>query len=112
MQAAAPLGIEEWHLGTRFSAPLSQNISADWVVGLARAQFDVTGGVPLIGLNPVTQIESVPFTSPADETGLIWGFGFKWKVHERVRTGIEYRQHNTRVLDVDTLPLGTTFLIM
>jgi hypothetical protein len=76
-------------------------------------QFDVKGRVPiLIGLSPVTQIESIPFTSPGDETGLIWGFGFKWKLHERARIGIEYRQHNTRVLDVDTLSLGATFLIM
>lgn len=107
------LGIEEWHLGTRFSAPLSWNISADWVVGLTRAQFDVKGGVPLLlGFSPVTEIESVPFTSPGDETGLSWGFGFKWKLHERARIGIEYRQHNTRVLDVDTLSLGATFLVL
>jgi hypothetical protein len=107
------LGIEEWHLATRFSVPLSRSISADWVVGLTRAQFDVEGGVPiLIGLNPVTQIDSIPFTSPGDETGLTWGFGFKWKLHERARIGIEYRQHNTRVLDVDTLSLGVTFLVL
>jgi hypothetical protein len=107
------LSIEEWYLGTRFSAPLSRNVSADWVVGLTRAQFDVQGGIPiLIALSPVPQIESIPFTSPDDETGLTWGFGFNWKFHERARIGIEYRQHNTRVLDVDTLSLGATFLIM
>lgn len=107
------LGIEEWHLGTRFSVPLSRNVSADWMVGLTRAQFEVTGGVPiLIGLSPVTQIESLPFTPPGDETGLAWGFGFKWKLHERARIGIEYRQHNTRVFDIDTLSLGATFLVL
>jgi hypothetical protein len=113
LRSSRSLGIEEWHLGTRFSAPLSRNISADWIVGLTRARFDVEGGVPiLIGLSPFTQIESVPFASPGDETGLTWGFGFNWKLHERARIGIEYRQHNTQVLDVDTLSLGATFLIM
>jgi hypothetical protein len=106
------LGIEEWHLGARFSAPLSRSISADWIVGLTRAQFDAKGEVPLFGPDPFVQIETIPFSSPGDETGLTWGFGFKWKLHERALVGIEYRQHNTQVLDVDTLSLGATFLIM
>lgn len=62
--------------------------------------------MPLFGPDPFVQIETIPFSSPGDETGLTWGFGFKWKVHERALVGIEYRQHNTQVLDVNTLSLG------
>lgn len=107
---AAALNIQEWYLGTRFSTPLSQRISADWLVGVTRAQFDAEGSLPLlIGLSPDVQIEEIPHASPDEETGLVWGFGFNWKLHERVVLGIDYRQHNTQVLDVDTLSLGATF---
>lgn len=107
------IAIEEWQVAARFSVALSQRFSADWVVGLTRAQFDVDGSIPLrLGPAPFFEIEEVPFESPDDETGLVWGFGFGWKLHERVRLGIEYRQHNTRVLDIDTLSIQAAFSIL
>ena len=104
------LNVEELYLATRFTAPLSPKISANWIVGISKATFDTQGSLPILtgpGF-PVFGLEHIPFASPGDKTGLIWGFGFNWQLNKRFALDVDYRQHNTQVLDIDTLTLGVT----
>jgi OmpA-like transmembrane domain len=103
------LGIADWHVGTRFSVPLSPRFQANWLAAVSRARFDVQGVVsvlPVFGGEPPTY---VPFVSPGDETGLVWGFGFGWRVNSWLSLDLAFRRHDTRVLDVDTASLGVLF---
>ncbi len=111
---AVALNIDEWYFGTKFRLPLSSKFSANWFAGISRAEFEAQGqlvffrvlpGGPPFAFEPVV----TKFASPDQETGLIWGFGFAWKVNKRLSLDLGYRQHNTQVINVDTISLG--FLI-
>lgn len=104
------LEIEEWYVGTRFSVPLSSRFRANWFAGISRASFESQGGLPLVsppGFNLFADF--LPFASPDDETGLVWGFGFDWEANERLSLDLGFRRHDIQVLDVDTISLGLLF---
>ncbi len=104
----ATLDIDQWFVGTRFSAALSDAFVADWSLGIARSEFDVDGSLPVfIGLPGFdSELRRIPFASPGAETGAVWGFGFRWRMNPRFDLGLNYRQHNTGVLDVQTVTAG------
>ena len=110
IHSGTSLKVEELYLGARLSAPLSPKMSANWFVGLAKASFDTNGFLPVLTGSGIfdAAIERIPFVSPEDETGLVWGFGFDLALSERLALDVAYRQHNTQVLDIDTLTLGVT----
>ena len=103
---SATLDVDQWFLGARFSTALSDAFLADWTLGLARSAFDVDGGLPgfvgQLGAEP----QDIPFASPGDETGAVWGIGFRWRLNPRFDVGLNYRQHNTGVIDVQAVTLG------
>ncbi len=113
------LDIEEWSISARFRYPLGKKFYANWYAGVSRATFDVEGEVQLLGFfgpgplppfgilpPPVIGIgQAIPFASPDDETGFIWGFGFTWQFLEKFGVGLDYRQHKVQVQDVDTMNL-------
>lgn len=104
------MDIEEWYLGARFSQTLSPRFSANWIAGLSRVEFDVQGDLPLItDFNFFGAPRTVPFATPDDETGLTWGLGFGWSVNDRFRIDLDYKQHRTQVLTVDSLSLALVF---
>jgi len=113
LSSGTSLNVEELYLGTKFSAPLSPAISANWIVGVTRSDFDTDGFLPILTGSGFfdAAIERIPFASPGSETGIIWGFGFNWKVNERIALGVDYRQHNTPVLDIDSLTFGVAVSI-
>ena len=98
------LDIDQWFLGTRFSAALSESLYADWALGVTRSEFDVDGSAPTFG--PDFEPRRIPFASPGTETGATWGFGFRWQVNPRFAVGINYRQHDTGVVDVEAFTAG------
>ncbi|MEO1246347.1 MAG: outer membrane beta-barrel protein [Pseudomonadota bacterium] len=103
------IAIEEWYVSARFSKDLSKRFSANWTLGASRASFDVAGSIPVfVGpvIGPGLIPQRLPFATPGDEIGLVWGFGFDWLLTQRLVLGIDYRQHNTNVLDVQSLTLG------
>lgn len=108
---AVALNIDEWYFGTKFRLPLSSKFSANWFAGISRAEFEAQGQVEsflvILG-GALSRVERVitPFASPDQETGLIWGFGFAWAINERLSLDLDYRQHNTQVINVDTISLG------
>lgn len=106
---AAALDIEEWSLSAKFRKRLSANLSANWTVGLTSSRFTAEGSLnfnQIISLVPlVTNPVSIPYASPGDDTGYILGFGFGWDFNERFSTEIEYKKHDTGVLDIETVTL-------
>lgn len=102
---AIALNVDQWFLGTRLSTALSDSILADWSLGVARSEFDVDGSVPIFG-SPEPVPPRIPYASPGAETGLVWGFGFRWQMNPRFSVGLNYRQHNTGVIDVETFTAG------
>ena len=48
----------------------------------------------------------VPVSTPQDETGLIWGAGMEIDVNDSVAIDVSFRQHDTRVLKIDTWSVG------
>ena len=108
---AVALTIDEWYFSTKFRLPLSSKFSANWFAGISRAEFEAQGQLVLfqvlfIGAPFVVDQVILPFASPDQETGLIWGFGFPWAVNKGLSLDLDYRQHNTQVLNVDTISLG------
>ena len=103
------LGIEELSLAARFSASLTQALSANWSVGITHVQFDADGEFVffelvtpgLLAFNPV----EIPYASPDNEIGYNFGFGFEWAFNDRFSADIGYRRHDTQVIDVDTVTL-------
>jgi len=104
--AGVALGIEEWHVGTRFSVPLSSRFRANWFAGFSRASFDVQGVTPIYGFGPPV---FASFVSPDDQNGFVWGFGFGWKANEWLSLDLGFRRHDTQVLEVDAVSLGALF---
>ena len=113
-ESTLSLDIEEWSLGARFSVPVSRDFAANWFVGASRVDFEADGrfaistGLPLFGPGS-TEIIVLPFASPDDETGLVWGFGFTWRASERIELDLGYRRHDTRVLEIDAVSLDLLF---
>ena len=103
------LGIEEWSLGARFSAPLVSDLSANWSIAITQVQFDASGELTIneiVTLDPlVLNSVSIPFASPDNEIGYKFGVGFAWKFNDRFSTDIGYQRHDTRVVDVETVAL-------
>lgn len=103
------LGIEEWSMAARFSAPLVSDLSANWSVAITHAQFDAGGELiinEIVTLDPlVLNSVSIPYASPDNEIGYKFGFGFAWKFNDRFSTDIGYQRHDTGVVDVETLAL-------
>lgn len=103
------LAVEEWSLAARFRKALVSGLSANWSVGITRAQFDAEGSLSVaevVTVNPlvVNRVE-VPYASPEDETGYYFGFGFEWGFSDLFSADIGYRRHDTRVIDVETVTL-------
>ncbi len=104
------MDIEEWYVGARFSRPLTSRFSANWFAGLSRVGFDVQGELPFItNFSFIGAPSTVPFATPDDETGLTWGLGFGWNVNNRFRVDLDYKQHRTQVLIVNSLSLALVF---
>ena len=113
------LDIDEWSISARFRYPLGKKFYANWHAGISRASFDVAGEailfrffgpgpLPPSGIAPPPALvigQAIPFATPSDETGFIWGFGFTWQFMEKFGIGLDYRQHDVQVLDVDTMNL-------
>lgn len=104
--------VEEMYLASRFTLSLPGNWNANWTVGITRATFDTAGAIPLLVFPifaPPPPQQLIPYASPDDETGFIWGFGFGWDISDQWGLDIGYRQHNTQVFDVDTFVIGALF---
>lgn len=110
---SAALNIEEWSLAAKFSTDLVSKLSANWLLGVTRAQFESEGSFTfneLISVNPtVINTVSRPYASPDNETGLIWGIGFAWQTTDRLSLDLGYRKHETQVVDVETTSLRALF---
>ncbi len=105
----AVLEIEELSLSAKFQYPLTNKVSANWWLGISQSNFDVSGHVrlsqlPIIPGPPTTTI--IPFSSPENEIGYLWGFGFNWRFTPRFSIDLNYLNHNVRVIDVETISLG------
>jgi OmpA-like transmembrane domain len=100
------LEIKDWHVGARFSVALSSRFQANWLAAVSRASFEAGGAAPFLGGGPPTYVR---FNSPDDETGLVWGFGFGWRVNQWLNLELGFRRHDTRVLNVDTASIGVLF---
>ncbi|MGI9204734.1 MAG: outer membrane beta-barrel protein [Woeseiaceae bacterium] len=104
--------VEEIYLAARFTRSLSERWNANWTLGVSQAAFDTTGAVPLIVIPlfmPPSQRQPVPYATPDDEIGFIWGFGFGWEISNQWGLDIGYRQHDTQVFDVDTFEVAAYF---
>ena len=107
--------VEELYLGTRFTIPLSQRWNANWLAAITRATFDAEGslpliiGVPFFGTPSPVVAQRIPYASPDDETGFVWGFGFGWEFADRWGLDLGYRQHDAQVFDVDSFSVGVSF---
>ena len=106
---AAALSVEEWSIGAKFRKTLISNLSANWSIGITRAQFDADGQLTineLVTLDPlVINRIGLPYASPKSETGFNFGLGFAWRFSDRYSADIGYRRHDTRVIDVETVAL-------
>ena len=105
----ATLRVEEWSLAARFSARLVSSLSANWSVGVSRAEFESGGQLTLqriVSTDPLA-IESteLSFVSPGSETGFTLGLGFAWSFNERFSADLGYKRHYTQVLDVESVTL-------
>lgn len=109
---AAALSVEEWSIAAKFRKSLIADLSANWSIGITRAQFDAEGQLTvneIVTLDPlVLNTRDLPYASPEDETGYNFGFGFEWRFSERFAADIAYRRHDTRVIDVETVILQLT----
>lgn len=104
------LAVEEWYLAARFAVPIYKRLSATWHLGVSRASFEVTGSVPVFSGFPFpTLVGNIPFETPDDETGFLWGFGFSYALTDRLDLGVNYRRHATQVIDAETAGLEVTF---
>lgn len=104
------LAIEEWYLAARFAVPVYKRLAANWHLGVSRASFGMTGSVPVLSLFPFpVVIATIPFAVPDDETGFLWGFGFSYALTDRLDLGVNYRRHDTQVIDAETAGLEVTF---
>lgn len=106
---AAALSVEEWSIAAKFSKTLISDLSANWSIGITRAQFDADGQLTineLVTLDPlVINRINLPYASPENETGFNFGLGFAWRFSDRFSADIAYRRHDTRVIDVETVTL-------
>ena len=113
LPVGAALDVEEWSLAARFSKPLVDKLSANWLIGLSRTDYSAEGSFTfndVVSLNPlVFNPVEIPFASPDAETGLLWGLGFGWQTSASTSLELNYRQHKTDVIDIDTTSLRFLF---
>lgn len=106
---SAALSMEEWSLAAVFRKPLLSDLSANWSIGVTRAQFDAEGRLTvneIVTLDPlVLNSIDLPYASPKSETGYRFGFGFDWRINERFSADVGYRRHDTRVITIETILL-------
>jgi len=111
----AALNIEEWSISAKFNISLFSDLSANWLIGVTRTEFESQGSLTIpviVSLSPtITELVTFPFASPESETGFIWGFGFAWDLNERSSVDLGYRKHETQVIDVETVSFGITFTL-
>ena len=111
----AALGIEEWSITAKFRKSLFSKLSANWSVGVTRAQFEAFGQLTIneiVSLNPpVFNPVAHPYASPETETGFNFGLGFAWDFNDRFSADIGYRRHDTRVIDAETVTLRLIFTL-
>ena len=111
----AALDIEEWSFSAKFTISLFSDLSANWLIGITRVDFESQGSLTIpviVSLSPtITELITFPFASPESETGFIWGFGFAWDLNERFSVELGYRKHETQVIEVETVSLGITFAL-
>lgn len=105
------LEVQELSMSARLEYPLTKSISANWSFGISRSSFDVDGYVewlyvPVLPLSGPVTGDRIPFSSPSDENGYLWGFGFSWQLIPKVSLDLGYLQHGVQVLDVETINLG------
>ena len=110
----AALDVEEWSLSARFKRQLGDQFSANWLVGVTRADYAAEGTFPVTEIDttlfpPDVTIVEVPYAAPDAETGLLWGLGFGWQATASTSVEITYRQHKTDVIDIDTTSLRLLF---
>ena len=121
--SGAELDVSEIHLATKFQAPIASSVHAHWHLGATWNTYDVEGRsfittsftplnppafftpgfTPFGGRLPVSQID---FASPDNDFGLTWGFGFRWQFRANLGLSLDYRQHKTDVIDVETIGLS------
>ncbi len=107
------LAVDEWSVSARFRYPFGKKFFANFFAGISRASFDVDGEafvliMPGAGFTPFIP-PTIPFASPSDETGFVWGFGVTWQFLEKFGLGLDYRQHNVQVHDVETLNVSLLY---
>lgn len=123
----AELSVEEIYVATRLNARLNNWLSADWLLGITRVDFGITGPPSQITLffpfnpNPPFPVDPDPppstqpqsstiiYKEPNDETGLVWGFGFTWHVSESIGIGAFFRQHDVQVQKIDRVGVSIEF---
>ena len=125
------LAVDEWSVSARFRYPFGKKFFANFFAGISRASFDVDGEAtvlivvdplfpgrpasapPGLSLSPMSDFipfnPTIPFASPSDETGFVWGFGVTWQFLEKFGLGLDYRQHNVQVQDVETLNVSLLY---
>lgn len=112
---SAALSVEELTLSTVFRKQLAERFSASWSLGVIRASFDTKGSIPVGTVSssppPTITYTPVPFAAPDDEFGFLWGIGGAWHVTDRIDVELTYRNHDVRVVDVETYSLRIAFEI-
>lgn len=104
--------VEEVYLASKLTLSLPGKWNANWTIGITQTTFEAAGALPLITipiLAPPSPREPIPYASPDDETGFIWGFGFGWDMSDRWGLDIGYRRHDTQVFSVDSFSAGVLF---
>ncbi|MEL6448913.1 MAG: outer membrane beta-barrel protein [Pseudomonadota bacterium] len=105
--STSSLGVETWSVNARFRKPLGNRFSANWTVGVSRADFDAVGTFTvnqIVSFNPiVTQPQSFVYEDPGDETGFRYGFGVEWALNDRFAFDLGYQRHDARVIELETV---------
>ena len=109
------LETEEWSLNARFQKTLFSRLSANWAIGISRAEFEAKGNTRFMtSFDPLTGQSvsfNIPIASPGSETGWNWGAGFGWDVNDWLSLDLGYRKHDTKVLDIETVSLRVMFTL-
>ena len=112
----AALDSQQLHVGAKLSAPLRDNLSGHWYLGLGRTDYDAQGALAFVTLStpvmdgpifsfPTTNV-TFPNAAPDSETALIWGFGFDYTLRDDLALDLSWRRHDNDVLAADTITLG------
>ncbi|MEM6809821.1 MAG: outer membrane beta-barrel protein [Pseudomonadota bacterium] len=107
LPSTSSLAVETWSVNARFRKPLGKRFSANWTVGVSRADFDAKGTFTInqiVSVNPiVTQPRSFVYEDPGSDTGFRYGIGVEWALNDRFAFDLGYQRHDTQVIDLETV---------